>query len=79
MSDEVRGGRGDGVAGVVDVGEAVVVAVDAVPAGRARGGVDGRAAPGVPGGAADAELHGPGRAGALAPECTPGARERPLV
>ena len=59
---EEAGGGGDGVAGVVDIHEAVVVAVDAVPAGVLGGGVNWCAAPGVPGCAADAELHRPGRA-----------------
>ena len=58
---EEPGGGGDGVAGVVDVGDAVAVAVDPVPAGVLGGGVDGGAAPGVAGRAADAELHRPGR------------------
>ena len=62
---EECGGGGDGVAGVVDVGDPVVVAVDAVPAGPLGCRVDGGAAPGVPGQAADAELHRPGRPGGV--------------
>lgn len=54
-----QGSGGNGVAGVVDVCNAV--AVDPVSAGVLGGGVDGGAAPGVPSCAADAELHRPGR------------------
>ena len=50
----------------------VVVAVDAVPAGVLGGGVDGGAAPGVPGQAADAELHRPGRPGGVLTGMHPG-------
>jgi hypothetical protein len=56
VQDQVPGGRGDGVAGVLHVGHAVVVTVDAVPAGLLGRRVDGGAAPGVPGGAADVPL-----------------------
>ena len=66
------GGGGDGVAGVVDVDDPVVVAVDAVPAGVLGGGVDRGAAPGVPGQAADAELHRPGRPGRVLAGMHPG-------
>src|ERR1019366_6719843 len=60
---EEGGGGGGGGAGGVDVDDPVVVGVDSVAAGVLGGGVDGCAAPGVPGQAADAELHGPGRPG----------------
>src|SRR5205823_10274617 len=46
---EECGGGGDGVAGVIDVGDPVVVAVDAVSAGPLGCRVDGCAAPGVAG------------------------------
>jgi hypothetical protein len=60
---EVGSSRGDGIAGIVDVHDAVVVAVDPVSAGALGGGVDRGAAPGVPGGSAGAELRGSGGPG----------------
>src|SRR5258707_782322 len=65
------GGGGGGVAGVENAAPAVVVAVEAVTAGVHAGGVDGRAAPGVAGGAVDAELHRPGRASTWTTACSP--------
>ena len=69
---QVPGRAGDRVGRVVDVRVRAAVLVGGHPVDRLAGRVHGQAAPDVPGLAADADLHRPGRAEPVLPAVHPG-------